>query len=178
MHAAICLFKTFPDAQKALLCYNPAGLANKKTNNACARVLAGAHLLVNVRFVVSHEQPAEKNLKSKQGRCWAPPFLQPSCAQRQHAESTTVTATKPRHLFDVISFMSEAEEQYVRTVDGQDVPSEQAHRLCQKSMELSAFPASVKCIACVISCGGSLLCRLRWPSMAVVRKCLAVLARF
>ena len=99
-------------------------------------------------------------------------------AQRQHAESTTVTATKPRNLFDVISFMSEAEEQYVRTVDGQDVPSEQAHRLCQKSMELSAFPASAKCIAFVISCGGSLLCRLRWPSMAVVRKCLAVLARF
>lgn len=87
------------------------------------------------------------------------------------------TGTKPRIHFDVVAFMSEADEQYVRTVDGQDVPSEQAHRLCQKSMELSAFPASVKCIAFVICCGGSLLCRLRWPSMAVVRECLAVLAR-
>lgn len=73
--------------------------------------------------------------------------------------------------------MSEADEQYVRTIDGGDIPSEQAHRLCKKSTELSAFPASVRCIALVTSCGGSLLCRLRWPSMALVRECLAVLAR-
>ena len=130
---------------------------------------------------MSHGQAAEKNFKSKQNPkstwCWTTPFVHVSCL-RQHAESTTGTGTKPRNHFDVVSLMSEADEQYVRTVDGQDVPSEQAHRLCQKSMELSAFPASVKCVACVISCGGSLLCRLRWPSMAVVRKCLAVLARF
>jgi len=126
---------------------------------------------------VSHGQAAEKNFKSKQDpkSTWRnpkTPFL-----HREHAENTTGTGTKPRIHVDVVPFMSEADEQYVRTVDGQDVPSEQAHRLCQKSMELSAFPASVKCVACVISCGGSLLCRLRWPSMAVVRECLAVLAR-
>ncbi|DBA89760.1 hypothetical protein WJX79_000970 [Trebouxia sp. C0005] len=28
--------------------------------------------------------------------------------------------------------MSEADEQYVRTIDGGDIPSEQAHRLCKK----------------------------------------------
>ncbi len=108
--------------------------------------------------------------------CWATPFLQRSCL-RQHAESTTGTGAKPPSWFDVVPFMSEAHEQYVRTVDGQDVPSEQAHRLCKKSTELSAFPASVKCIAFITFCGDSLLCRLCWPSMALVRECLADLAR-
>ena len=46
-----------------------------------------------------------------------------------------------------------------------------------KKVWISAFPVSVKCVAFVTSCGGSLLRRLRWPSMVVVRECLAVLAR-
>ena len=47
-------------------------ISYKKTNNASAKMLAGANLLVNVRF---EQVTAEKHFKSKQGRCWATPFL-------------------------------------------------------------------------------------------------------
>lgn len=72
--------------------------------------------------------------------------------------------------------MSGVDDQLVRTVDGQDFPSPQAHKLCKRSkLHLSAI-SHTELTQRLSPHGNSVLCRLRWLALALVCERLAVLA--
>ena len=73
--------------------------------------------------------------------------------------------------------MSESDEQFIRTVDGQHFRVVDAHKLCKKSEHRLHVLEALTSKKRVTLRGNSVLCRFRWLALALVSECLALLAR-